>query len=494
MDAAPIPLRRARLAAVLALLLCALAAPAAALDLTDKFPEHGFSIARPSTFEARPVPPGQDGLLLVYAPKDAPQDRRSPVLHRVYRLDGVRSAAEVHRWVLETFGPSALEEERSVRKRYGRDPARFTGQYFDDEGKARALFVHGWIGGDGALVFVGDCEPDLERREGRVFARVAMGFRFFTEDEANEERAVWTRRYRRTGLPHVEERIEVACALVEGWSVKDTEHAMVLFHGPSNAPVLQQIADELVTIRARIAEDFPPDRPVEALSVVRVCRDRGEYLTYGGNPATVGHFNPTTRELVLYDAREVREGPMPAGHQTMRTLYHEACHQFVYHTASALSPHSWYDEGTAEFYAGAVTQRGRVLSIDGLTERERFLRSRLAGGGLTPLVELLSMSQADFYADADVNYSLGYALVRFLRTSRVVAQHPAWGGLLERYFAELRLRWRLEAEGLALSGLTGPKYRAAIDRARARALEAALEGVDVAELEAALLEWIRVGD
>ncbi|MEC8512558.1 MAG: hypothetical protein VX015_10470 [Planctomycetota bacterium] len=475
------------------LLACIAAAPASAFDLTSKHPEHGFSIGLPAAFEARPVPPGSEGLLLVHAPKDAPKDRRAPVTHQVFTVEDAATAEDVQRWVLRTFQPSELARERSVRRRYGRTPARFTGAYLDGAGETRALFVHGWIEDTRALIFVGECEPRIERRETRVFARVASSFRFFSQAEIDGERARWTRRYRRTRLPHVEERIEVACALVDGWSVRDTEHSIVLYHGPGSAPVLEQIAEELVAARRRFTSDFPPDRPAESLSVVRVCRDRGEYLTFGGNPGTVGHFNPNTRELVLYDAREVREGRLPAGHQTLCTLYHEACHQFVHHTASAVRPHAWYDEGTAEFYAGAVVDRGRVIRIEGLPERERFLRTRLASGSLPALETLLRMSQQEYYASPDVNYSMGYALVRFLRTSRAARAEEAWGGLLERYFAELRARWRLEAEGAAFSGMTGSRLRAAAGRARERALEAALEGVDVAELEEALRAWIRAG-
>ncbi len=469
------------------------AAPASALDLTSKHPEHGFSIGRPAAFEARPVPPGSEGLLLVHAPKDAPKDRRAPVTHQVFAVEGVAKAEDVQRWVFRTFQPSELERERSVRKRYGRTPARFTGTYLDRDGEARALFVHGWIEGARAVVFVGECEPRIERREARVFARIASSFRFFTQAEIDEERARWTRRYRRTRLPHVDERIDVASALVDGWAVRDTEHSIVLYHGPESSPVLEQIAGELVAVRGRFASDFPPDRPAESLSIVRVCRDRGEYLTFGGKPGTVGHFNPNTRELVLYDAREVREGRLPAGHPTLRTLYHEACHQFVHHTASAVRPHAWYDEGTAEFYAGATVERGRVTRVEGLPERERFLRNRLGSESLPGLETLLRMSQEEYYASPEANYSMGYALVRFLRTSRAASAEDAWGGLLERYFAVLRERWRLEAEAAALSGMTGSRLRAAAGDARERALEAALEGVDVAELEGAFLAWVRAG-
>ena len=120
------------------LLACIAAAPASAFDLTSKHPEHGFSIGLPAAFEARPVPPGSEGLLLVHAPKDAPKDRRAPVTHQVFTVEDAATAEDVQRWVLRTFQPSELARERSVRKRYGRTPARFTGAYLDGAGETRA--------------------------------------------------------------------------------------------------------------------------------------------------------------------------------------------------------------------------------------------------------------------------------------------------------------------------------------------------------------------
>ncbi len=485
---------RAPLVSILSLVLFLLVgAEASAFDRTEKHTEHGFSVDRPSHFEARPLPPEEAGLVAIYAPKDAPTDRRAPVTHRVFLADGVTTAGDVHRWALENLQPAGFEAQRSVRERYGRKPARYTGTFFDSEGKERSLFVHAWLGGDDGVIFVGECEPGRLRREKRAFERVSMSFRFFTQGDVAKERAKWEKHYRRSGLAHADKRVEVALAMVDGWCLKDTEHSVILYHGSETEPLLEQFATNLVAVRKRLEEDFPPDRPIDALSVVRVCRDRGEYLTYGGNAATVGYFYSATQELVLYDARADRSGPMPNDHPTMQTLYHEACHQFLYHTASALSPHSWYDEGTAEFYSGSVIELGKVQRVDGLDQRERFLRSELPKGRVPKLEKLLRMTQEQFYAEADINYSTGYALIRFLRTSRAAAAHPSWESLPTRYFEALRRDWRRAAEGLVLSGLSGSKYRAALNRSREKALVAALENVDLAELEDAFFEWIRLG-
>ncbi|QDV07936.1 hypothetical protein Poly30_34720 [Planctomycetes bacterium Poly30] len=471
---------------------------ALASQRTDKHAEYGFSLEVPTSFEARPVPAEMPGLLAVYAPKDAPKDRRSPVTHALWRItlgSGGRSTADlaVRRWMLDVLQPTRMESVRSVRRRYGRDPIRYEGATLNPEGEEESLFVHAWVGDEDVIVFVGQCETGLLRRESRAFDRTAMSFRFFSEAETEASRQKWTRHYLRTSLPHRDERIEIASAAVDGWSIRDTEHSMILFHGPSDSPVLAQIAKNLVAVRRRFAEDFPPDRPIDALSVVRVCRDRGEYLTYGGNPNTVGYFHPRVQELVLYDARTDASDPMPDDHPTMRTLYHEACHQFLHHTASSMSPHSWYDEGSSEFYAGAVFQSGAVCDIEGLADREAFLRQREVRPRLPKLEALLSMTQEQFYADANVNYSMGYALIRFLRTAEAARIRPEWRSLPKRYFETLRTRWRREAESLALSGLSGAGYEQAVNRSRGAALDAALENVDLEELEAEFLEWLRQG-
>ncbi len=471
---------------------------AAAVQRADKHAEHGFSVTVPSSFEARPIPAERPGLVAIYAPKNAPKDRRSPVTHTVWKLevDHAGKAASdlaVRRWILDTLSPIKMESVRSVRRRYGREPIRFEGATLTDEGEERSLFVHGWIGESDIIVFVGECEKSLLRREKRAFERTASSFKFFTQTEVEESRRKWTRHYQRTSLPHREERIDVASAAVDGWSIRDTEHSIILFHGPSDSPVLAQVARNLVAVRRRFSQDFPPDRPVDGLSVVRICRDRGEYLTYGGNPNTVGYFHPRAQELVLYDARTDLTEAMPNDHPTMRTLYHEACHQFLHHTASSMSPHSWYDEGSGEFYAGSVIESGSVKGIVGLPDRDAFLRQPEVQRRLPKLEVLLAMSQTEFYADADVNYSMGYSFVRFLRTSEAAAVRHQWKSLPTRYFEALRKTWRLEAESLALKGLSGDRYRQAVERSRDVALQAALKGIDMADLETEFLNWIRTG-
>ena len=100
-----------------------------------------------------------------------------------------------------------------------------------------------------------------------------------------------------------------------GFVLLHTIANMILFHGPKQSLVPTQLAKGMMAVRRRLTSDLPPDRKIRSLAVVRICRDRGEYLTYGGSPASVGYFNPGCGELVLYDARTDPVGAIPPDHR-----------------------------------------------------------------------------------------------------------------------------------------------------------------------------------
>ena len=452
----------------------------AAADRLQRYPELGLALELPARLEPRQVPPEEAELLLLHAPADAPADRIAPLTQRVYRVEGRGlEAAELEAWVGRRFRSATVEPARAVRSRFGRSPLRLEGTHVVND-EERSLFVHAWVGAGDTVVFVGECAPRLLRRERRTFERVAGSFRFFEPVETERVRARWEQRYRRTRLSFVEERVAVAAALAEGWSVTDTEEAIVLFHGADRSPVPDGLARALTAIRRRLASDFPGDRPIDTLAVVRVCRDRGEYLTHGGSPATVGYFNPNVGELVIYDSRTVREGAVPMDHPTVRTLFHEACHQYLHQVTGGAAPHTWFGEGLAEYYAGAKVVDGRVVSVDPLEGPRALLARAEVRGGLPALATLLTLDQEGFYADAARCYPQSYGLVRFLLTAGGGAQRPEWEGLVRRYHDTLRRAWRAEGE----------RSESARARARSAALAAALEGVRLEELERAVTAWM----
>src|SRR5262249_7475788 len=87
--------------------------------------------------------------------------------------------------------------------------------------------------------------------------------------------------------------------------------------------------------------DFAQSQELSKCSVVRVCKDAGEYHSYGGPAMAAGHWDSNARELVIYDDRA-----NGGKGDTWITLNHEAFHQYIYYFYGNLAPHSWYNEGT----------------------------------------------------------------------------------------------------------------------------------------------------
>lgn len=280
-----------------------------------------------------------------------------------------------------------------------------------------------------------------------------------------------------------------------GWSLSETQHHFVLSSSEDEA-FLGELRGRLELLHAAFREAFPaaparaalalrrerrrallgeppldparaPD-PLEAArcSVVRVFKDRGQYFAYGAPTGSAGYWFALEEELVLYDdlARGGRE-------RTWRVLAHEAFHQYIHHHSGNLEPAPWFDEGHAEFFAGHdVTRHGLVLEAN--REQRLAVRQQVQEGRLAPLERLLRWSRGELYGGNALGltqaegYAQSWSLVWFLRTGERTSRSwkPEWGRILDRYTATL------------------------IETAdRTRALEAALEAVDLSELEAAWL-------
>ena len=101
-------------------------------------------------------------------------------------------------------------------------------------------------------------------------------------------------------LPYIPFRIGVRKALAKGWKAVDTENFIVVHHS-DNEKLINKIARDLEAIRPVYVDLFPPVKPVETVAIVRVCKNREEYLAYGGAPASGGYWHPGNEELVFYD-------------------------------------------------------------------------------------------------------------------------------------------------------------------------------------------------
>lgn len=198
-------------------------------------------------------------------------------------------------------------------------------------------------------------------------------------------------------------------------------------------------------------------------SVVRICRDRDEYMSYGAPGGSAGYWSPMQQELVVYDARATG-----GRDDTWSTLNHEAFHQYIFYFFGSLTPHYWYNEGTGDYYSGYAYKNGK-FTIKPFDWRERLIQGMIRAGpggkeGYVPLEKFVRFDRAKYYDQEKVgnNYAQGWSLVWFLRTGKKNARcwDDDWDTILGTY-----LRVLVETDDLD------------------KAVDAAYEGVDWIQFE-----------
>jgi hypothetical protein len=194
------------------------------------------------------------------------------------------------------------------------------------------------------------------------------------------------------------------------------------------------------------------------VSVIRVCGDRMEYHQYGGPGGSAGYWNDDSEELVFYDADPNNLKP---DRDTLAVLYHEAFHQFIYYSVGEVAPHSWFNEGHGDYFAGAkyADQKFKIGPFDwrvgvvkeairnGPSPYEETEKNGATlrhwdrkQGGYSPLKCLVDMSQGEYYSYPSVCYAQGWSLVYFLReiVPKNAKWNEKWGNILTVYFDTLK--------------------------------------------------------
>ena len=279
-------------------------------------------------------------------------------------------------------------------------------------------------------------------------------------------------------------RIERRSGLAPGWDAIDTENFLIL-HSTKDRKLLRLLENNLEGMRRAFEEAFPPAVPVEAVAVVRVCRDRQEYMDYGGVPGSAGYWNFVQEELVLFDFPVGKGGR--GNLDTFCVLYHEAFHQYMHYSTGELPPHSWFNEGYADYFGGAIvyTNTGKVKEIRTNPWRVGTVRTAVEKNRHIPLEKLFKASKREYYAQAGRYYAHGWALVYFLERAPVMRKEDRWKRILPVYYETLKKAWASEKARLGPEANLEQKT-AAGGRARTVALERALDGVDIQRLEE---EW-----
>jgi len=418
-----------------ALLLAGLLfAPALGAQAVHKDSRHGFQFKPPKDFVAISLPPGNPFLVANY------QDPSTEYGSGEFSSSGFNRTFEVNLipGMLESAGATPSDEQldeliveivdtffgaATVVKPRALTVDRIRGREFTlvDETSPVTTYVAFLPQEEGVFVFEGTAIANRFDKAVGEFSKSAKSFRRIEKEDADERKAEMDQlssqdRWLKTQIDK----------LPPGWSHLRTERYLFLFD--TDKTFIKQMADQVEALRDVYEEMYPPDRPIEAVSVVRVFKDRDRYQAYGGPPGAGGHWDSRQRELVFFD--------MSPRSETLCVLNHEAFHQYIYYFYGELAPHSWYNEGHGDYFSGAkLTKTYRVTGFGaapGGFDRRSMLKDMVrlarqgksvADGAAAPLSKLLNFSQQEFYDNGGglrpvAYYPQGWAVVHMLRESK----------------------------------------------------------------------------
>jgi hypothetical protein len=184
----------------------------------------------------------------------------------------------------------------------------------------------------------------------------------------------------------------------------------------SRGTFVSVLTNELPVFRRAYAASVPPalDGATNRTAVVRVFATREDYLAYVGaqHVWTAAIWDTLHRELVLWL-------PPDGTRELLRTVWHEAFHQYLAYAAALVPAVPWFNEGHAELFQHAqVTADGTLafeLDPEGAEAARAVARSATAE---TVLAALMEMDYPEFYAEgrerAAFHYRLAWSMAYFL--------------------------------------------------------------------------------
>ena len=186
------------------------------------------------------------------------------------------------------------------------------------------------------------------------------------------------------------------------WHFTDGGDFVVVDDIAASREFVTTLTNELTKARAEYKRVMPgPLEGTNTLAVIRIYKNKDEYLETAGEEMawTAAYWSPQRREIVAY-LPEGDEGKL------LKTLRHEAFHQYLAYTASMIQTSPWINEGYAEYFEESV--RVPLVAANGTVEELELAAMYL------PTV--FGMDYEMFYAkpNAEQNYLLAKSIAYFL--------------------------------------------------------------------------------
>ena len=214
------------------------------------------------------------------------------------------------------------------------------------------------------------------------------------------------------------------------WRVTNAPEFTVLDDLRESSGFVSALTNELSTMRMKYAAAVPgPVLTSNVLCVARIYADRDEYLDAAGDDMkwTAAYWSPARRELVAYLP--------PAGDvELLKTIRHEAFHQYLSYATAMIPTSPWLNEGYAQYFEDEESTDWKLGEVAKPSKEEIAALAKM-------LPSVMRMDYAEFYSGTDaerrLKYRLAWSIAYFLEKGAPELRFRPWENLKKDYVASL---------------------------------------------------------
>lgn len=186
------------------------------------------------------------------------------------------------------------------------------------------------------------------------------------------------------------------------------------------------------------------------IAAVRIFGSREEYLAYVGPEMqwSAALWSPQHRELVLH-------WPEGGSDALLRTVWHEALHQYLDYACSMIQSPAWFNEGHAVLFENTHFDMDGNIVFDAIPAAVAAIKANPAAvAGQLPA--FFAMDYADFYSgmaeDRVLKYHIAWSVAYFLQVGAPEVRFQPFKNLRSDLLdALVRTRNRMEASNAVLT-------------------------------------------
>lgn len=182
------------------------------------------------------------------------------------------------------------------------------------------------------------------------------------------------------------------------WNVRNAKEFTILDNLQRDSAFISTLTNELGLMRKKYAETIPsPIDGTNVLAIARIFKTRGEYLDalevndIEGMEWSAAYWSSKRRELVAYL-------PDEGAVKLLKTIRHEAFHQYLAYASSMIPASPWFNEGYAQYFEEGPAGPSFVDPCDLFEQAD------------TKLPTIFMMDYDEFYSGTDLERRQKYRL------------------------------------------------------------------------------------